>query len=133
MVAPPGRFTMGELVDSSINAAKALATPSSPPRAVWVSLAFLEQQKADGDFPIWVPPTGDTAGFANVSATRAVRAGLKLTPIGATVRDTLAWYLGQSRSAPAHLKAGPTAGREAELLAAWRASSTRMSARPPPV
>ena len=120
MVAPPGRFTMGELVASSIGAAKALARPSPPPSAVWVSFEFLEQQKADGDFPLWVPPTGDWAAFADVSAARALRAGLKITPIATTVRDTLAWYLGQPQSERAHLKAGPTPEREKELLAAWR-------------
>jgi 2'-hydroxyisoflavone reductase len=122
LVTPPGRFTMGELINSSIAAAETLAKPSSPPHATWVSPAFLEQRKADGDFPIWLPPTGDTAAFADVSAARALRAGLKITPIGTTVRDTLAWYLGQPLSQRAQPKAGPTPERETELLAAWRAS-----------
>jgi nucleoside-diphosphate-sugar epimerase len=122
MVSPPGQFTMGELIASSITTAEALARPSSSPSAVWVSLEFLEQQKADGEFPIWLPPTGDTAGFADVSAMRALQAGLKITPLETTVRDTLAWYLGQPQSERAHLKAGPTPEREKQLLAAWRAS-----------
>ena len=125
LVAPPGRFKMGELIVSSIGAAEALAKPSTPPSAIWVSAEFLEQHKADGDFPIWLPPTGDTASFADVSAARAVRAGLKITPIDATVRDTLAWYLGQPESERTRLKAGPAPEREAELLAAWRQSRQR--------
>jgi 2'-hydroxyisoflavone reductase len=127
-VTPPGRFTMGELIASSIAAAEALAKPSSPPTAAWVNPDFLAQQKADGDFPIWLPPTGDTAAFADVSAARALRAGMKVTPIGTTVRETLAWYLGQAPSERAQLKAGPTPEREKELLAAWRASG-RAAAR----
>ena len=122
MVAPPGPFTMGELVFSSVGAAEALARPSSSPRPVWVSVEFLEQQKAEDDFPIWLSPTGETAGFAEVSATRALRAGLKITPLGTTVRDTLTWYLGQPLADRARLKAGPTPEREKELLAAWRAA-----------
>ena len=121
IVSPPGRFTMGELIATSIGAAETLAGPSSAPSAVWVSLEFLEQQKAQDDFPIWLPPTGDTAGFAEVSAAHALRAGLKITPLATTVRDTLAWYLGQPQPQRVHLKAGPRPDREKELLAAWRA------------
>jgi 2'-hydroxyisoflavone reductase len=123
MVTPPGRFSMGELLAASTKTAKAVAKPSSSPSAVWASLAFLQQQKAVDDIPIWVPPTGDTAAFAEVSAARALQAGLKVTPIGTTVRDTLIWYLEQPQAQRAHLKAGPTPERERELLAAWRASS----------
>jgi 2'-hydroxyisoflavone reductase len=128
MVTPPGRFTIGELVATSIETAKALAKPSLPPSAVWASLEFLQQQKVVDDIPIWVPPAGDTAAFADVSAARALREGLKITSIGTTVRDTLAWYLGQSQADRARLKAGPTPEREKELLAAWRASSNPAAA-----
>jgi 2'-hydroxyisoflavone reductase len=130
LVCPPGRFTMGELIASSIGAAERLAKPSPPPSAVWVSLEFLEHEKAGDDFPIWLPPTGDTAAFADVSASRALHAGLRITPIGKTVRDTLAWYLGRPRSERDPLQAGPTPEREKQLLAAWRASgAARVSLR----
>jgi 2'-hydroxyisoflavone reductase len=123
MVSPPGRFTMGELVAASIHSAKALADPKPAPRAVWVGLEFLERQKADldGDFPIWAPPVGDTAAFAEVSAQRALEAGLTVTPLATTVRDTLAWYLGRPASERAHLKAGISRAQEQQLLAAWAA------------
>lgn len=127
MVAPPGRFAMGELVTTSIETAKALAMPDSPPSALWASVEFLQQQKAADDFPIWVPPAGDTAAFAEVSVARALGAGLKITPMRTTVRDTLAWYLEQPLSDRAHLKAGPTPEREKEWLAAWRARPARQS------
>ncbi|HUN77074.1 MAG TPA: NAD-dependent epimerase/dehydratase family protein [Steroidobacteraceae bacterium] len=128
MVAPPGHFTMRALIAASISAAQALARPSPPPRAVWASVDFLERQKADDDFPIWVPPTGDTAGFAEVSAARAMQAGLRITPMATTVHDTLAWYLRQPASQRAHLKAGPAPEREMQLLAAWTASTVKRSA-----
>jgi 2'-hydroxyisoflavone reductase len=130
MVTPPGRFTMGELVKASIAAAKALAHPKPAPRAVWVNVDFLQQQKAelDGDFPIWEPPSGDTASFADVSAARAVAAGLTITPIATTVRDTLAWYLRQPQAERTHLKAGLTPDRERQLLAAWAATGEKTPA-----
>lgn len=131
MVTPPGRFTMGQLVTTSIEAAKAQGRPASPPSAVWTSLEFLQQYKAVDDIPIWVPPTDDTAAFAEVSAARAVQAGLKITPIEATVRDTLAWYLEQPQAERAHLKAGLRPEREKELLAAWRASGKTTRAERP--
>jgi len=129
LVTPPGRFTMGELIASSIRAAESLARPSPTPRAQWVSAEFLEQHKADDDFPIWAPPSGDTAAFADVSAARALRAGLRITPLGRTVRDTLAWYLKRPQAERAHLKAGPTPEQERELLAAWRTSRQATAAR----
>ncbi len=129
MVTPPGRFTMGELVAASIAAATSLARPSPPPKAVWASLAFLEAHKADEDFPIWVAPAGDTAAFAEISGARALRAGLKITPLGTTVRDTLSWYLAQPQSKRGHLAAGPTPEREAELLSALSANHEPASGR----
>jgi 2'-hydroxyisoflavone reductase len=128
MVAPPGHFTMGELIAASIASAKALAHPKPAPRAAWASLDFLRRQKADDDFPIWVPSSGDSAGFAQVSAARAMQAGLTITPMARTVHDTLAWYLRQPESARAHLKAGPAPEREQQLLAAWTASEAKKNA-----
>ncbi len=129
MVSPPGRFTMGELITASIRSANALAKPKQAPSAAWVSVEFLQRQKADLEaFPIWAPPIGDTAAFADVSATRALDAGLRITPIATTVRETLAWYLRQPQSERTHLKAGLTPQRESELLAAWTATREKTSA-----
>ncbi|HTX23671.1 MAG TPA: NAD-dependent epimerase/dehydratase family protein [Steroidobacteraceae bacterium] len=122
MVTPPGRYTMGQLVGASIHAAEALARPKPAPRAVWVSVDFLQREKADLDeFPIWIAPLGDTAAFPEVSAARALQAGLKITPIATTVRDTLAWYLHRPASERTPLKAGPAPAEERRLLAAWAA------------
>ncbi len=72
-------------------------------------------------YPIWVPPTGETAGFHRVDVSRAVAAGLSFRPHAETARDTLAWMRGlgdetASRLVPAQLLEG-----EAEALAAWKA------------
>jgi len=71
-------------------------------------------------YPIWVPPTGETAGFHRVDVSRAVAAGLSFRPHAETARDTLAWMRGlgdetASRLVPAQLLEG-----EAEALAAWK-------------
>ena len=125
MVVPPGTFTIGDLVSESIAAAKALARPSSPPEATWVSGDFLEKRKVDPDeLPLWYPPTGEGAAFAEVSAARAVAAGLTVTPLRVSVRDTLAWHLKRPASERTHLKAGLDAERESMLLKEWHAAGS---------
>lgn len=117
VVTPPGAYTMGGLIAASCDAAEALAHPSPPPAPVWVSEQFLERQQVG--LPIWEPPSGETAGFAQVSAARALGQGLTITPIATTTRDTLQWYLGQTDAARTRLKAGLPAAKETELLSAW--------------
>jgi|HubBroStandDraft_4_1064222.scaffolds.fasta_scaffold14884_3 2'-hydroxyisoflavone reductase len=121
LVTPPGKYTMGHLINASLSSATALAHPSPPPTPTWVSADFLAKHDSslDGDIPIWAPATGDSAGFADVSAARAIRAGLRITPIEQTVHDTLAWHLSRPQAERAQLKAGLAPAREQELLAAW--------------
>jgi 2'-hydroxyisoflavone reductase len=125
LVSPPGMFTMGDVVNESIRAAKSLAKPNPPPRAVWASAAFLEKQKVEGwsDMPVWIAAQGDDAAFADTSSARALKEGLKITPIRKTVYDTLAWHLQRPESERAKLKAGLDPTREQEVLAAWRTES----------
>jgi 2'-hydroxyisoflavone reductase len=125
LVSPPGMFTMGDVVNESIRAAKSLAKPNPPPRAVWASAAFLEKQKVEGwsDMPVWIAAHGDDAAFADTSSARALQEGLKITPIRKTVYDTLAWHLQRPESERAKLKAGLDPTREQEVLAAWRTES----------
>jgi 2'-hydroxyisoflavone reductase len=121
----PGDFTIGQVVNESVAAANALAHPESAPRPVWIPTEFLEQQPGSAvmsDFPIWLPARGELAAFAEVNVTRAVNAGLKLRPLGVTVRDTLQWHLGRPDAERAHPKAGIPADREREVVAAWHAS-----------
>jgi len=90
----------------------------------WAPSAFLEQQKVSawGDMPVWVPGTGDTAGFSRRSNRRAVSAGLTFRPLAATARDTLAWWKEQPAERRAKpLRAGLTEERERQVLAAWKA------------
>ena len=122
ILSPPGRFTIGDVVDQSIRAAIDLARPSPPPVAAWLPTAFLEAQGVApwSDMPVWAPSVGEEAGFALVSAERALEAGLTIRPMAETVTDTLRWFLGQPEAERLDLKAGLSAEREAKVLAAWK-------------
>jgi 2'-hydroxyisoflavone reductase len=93
-------------------------------KTIWLPAEFVAHQ--DGlDFPIWVPPTGETAGFHTWSNERAVKAGLRFRPVEATVKDTLEWYKSQEKAEKGRDKlAGPSAESEAKALAAWKAEKT---------
>ncbi|MEJ2534791.1 MAG: twin-arginine translocation signal domain-containing protein [Gammaproteobacteria bacterium] len=91
----------------------------------WVPAEFLAAQGVQpwGDMPVWVPQTGDMAGFSRRSNARAIAAGLDFRPLADTVAATLAWFHEQPAERQATLRAGLTAEREAEVLAAWRSRS----------
>lgn len=66
-------------------------------------------------FPMWHP---HLPGFHAYDPAKATAAGLRPRPFEDTIADTLAWD--RERGFPP-LKAGLTAGKEEELLSAWRA------------
>jgi 2'-hydroxyisoflavone reductase len=130
----------GEVLDACVAPSKGAAS------LTWVPSDWLEKNGQGGEdgFPIWVPPTGDFAGFHTWSNARAMTAGLTFRPVADTVAATLAWYPGEierrvrvtkelkdaaaAKGAeppklpdPTQLKAGPSPAREAELLAKWKA------------
>ncbi|MFZ5637801.1 MAG: NAD-dependent epimerase/dehydratase family protein [Pseudomonadota bacterium] len=100
------------------------ASTTQGARLVFVPAEFLEAQNVSpwGDMPVWVPRTGDSAGFHTRSNAKAIAAGLGFRSLADTVAATLAWYdaLPEERR-----NAGPRAGirpeREAEVLSAWNA------------
>ena len=102
----------------------AAARCPSDARLTWVSTEFLEAHQVSpwSDLPVWVPGEGDSAGFARRDIGRAVQAGLTFRPLPTTAADTLAWFRQQPAERQAKLRAGLPAAREAELLAAWKAS-----------
>ncbi|MDJ0878241.1 MAG: hypothetical protein QNI86_06490, partial [Halieaceae bacterium] len=69
--------------------------------------------------PFWVSPEGELAGAWTVNTERATAAGLTHRPIRNTVEDLYAWWLSQPQERRASLRAGMSAEREAEVLAAW--------------
>jgi 2'-hydroxyisoflavone reductase len=73
----------------------------STPSLTWVENDFLTSKGVkDGQFPLYVPPTGDTAGFHRCSISRALSKDLKFRPLAETAKATLDWY----RSLPAELQ-----------------------------
>jgi 2'-hydroxyisoflavone reductase len=120
LVSPPGMFTIGDVVNESIRAAHELAKPSPPPKATWAPAPFLEARKVEGwsDMPVWLDAKGDDAAFAQTNAARAMKAGLKITPMRKTCHDTLAWHLTRPAAEREKLKAGIAPAREKEVLAA---------------
>lgn len=86
-------------------------------RFTWVTDEFLIENQVQPyvEAPLWVPGMDDT-----VDCARARDAGLKLRPLAATLRDTLAWTL--TRAADPPLRAGFSGRREIELLRRWHAN-----------
>jgi 2'-hydroxyisoflavone reductase len=86
----------------------------------WASVDFLTQNKVEAwsDMPTWIPDDEEGVGFSRVDVSKAIAAGLKFRPLEETVRDTLAWA--QTRPADHAWRAGLTAEREAQVLAALR-------------
>ncbi len=52
---------------------------------------------------------------------RALKAGLQISPLRKTTRDTLAWHLARPAAEREKLKAGIDSEREREVLTAWHA------------
>jgi nucleoside-diphosphate-sugar epimerase len=132
--AAPGTLTMGTLLGASqiagtnANDIQCIRAPCpQPPEAsstvTWVPADFLEAQKVSAwqDLPVWIPPSGEYAGFGRRSTAKAQAAGLKYRPLQTTVDDTLAWWLSLPEERRAKPKAGLSPAREAEVLKAWHA------------
>ena len=118
---PDRTLTMGQTLGACKEVAKSDAT------FTWADADFLEKQgvHAWSDMPAWVPSTGETAGFAKVSNTRAINAGLTFLPIADTARATLDWFRSQPEARRSKLRAGLSREREAKVLAAWKARAAK--------
>jgi nucleoside-diphosphate-sugar epimerase len=91
-------------------------------KLTWVPAEFLEKQKVSpwGDMPVWIPSKGDV-GMTTISCRKAIAAGLRFSPAEQTAKDTLAWYKTLPEDRRGKPKAGLSAVRESEVLAAWHA------------
>jgi 2'-hydroxyisoflavone reductase len=104
------------------NLLRAIATAiHSSAHLTWVSADFLDSADVSAwtDMPVWVPRSGDGAGFARRNIDKAKAAGLNYRNLGTTASDTLAWFNQQPADRQAKLKAGISAEREAKLLQDW--------------
>ena len=119
-VTPAGSFTMGGMLDDCMAVTAAGMTP------VWVSKEFIAEHSLEETpaLPIWAPPGGEYAGIVKVDGSRAHDAGLHNRPTRETARDTLAWWKTLPEERTAELRAGLKPEQEAELLAAWKESSS---------
>jgi 2'-hydroxyisoflavone reductase len=71
----------------------------------WIANEFLDSKGIHDQFPLYAPPTGETAGFHRANVSRAVSKGLEFRPISDTAKATLDWYkslpaVNQERVAP---------------------------------
>ena len=130
VTSPSEQFTMGDVVNESGAAAVALARPNPPPRPTWVSAEFLTEQKVAPftDMPGWMPSDGEIGGVQMgglhlTNVDRAMKAGLKISPLQKTTRDTLEWHLARPAAERNKLQAGISREREREVLAAWHAEN----------
>ncbi len=91
----------------------------------WAPAEFLAEQGINpwSDMPVWIPSQGAYAGFSARSNAKAIAAGLTFRPFADTVAATLAWFREQPRERQAEIRAGISAEREGEVLAALRAGS----------
>ena len=100
------------------------ASTGGDARLAWIPAPWLEAHEVSpwSDLPVWVPAEGESAGFARRDIGRALRAGLTFRPLAVTATETLAWFRRQPPERQASLRAGLAPEREAQLLAAWKAS-----------
>jgi 2'-hydroxyisoflavone reductase len=89
----------------------------------WVPASFLEEQKVApwSDMPVWIPPTGEYAGFGSRSIKKALDAGLTFRSLADTAANTLAFHASRPDERQSKLRAGLAPEREKEVLAAWKA------------
>jgi 2'-hydroxyisoflavone reductase len=95
------------------------AVCGSDARFTWVDAAFLKEREVApwSEMPLYVGDDPAIAGIDSVNCERAIRTGLTFRPLADTVRATLDWEAARPADHP--WRAGLTAEREAEVLAAW--------------
>jgi 2'-hydroxyisoflavone reductase len=110
-------LTMGDMLDACKE------TSGSDATFTWCNDAFLEAQSVSpwGHMPLWIPPRGESAGFHQRDVSKSIKAGLVLSPIARTTKDTLDWYNGLEDDSRFKRVGGIGAEKEAEVLAAWHA------------
>jgi 2'-hydroxyisoflavone reductase len=110
---PAKPLGVGGMLDGIKDAEKSNAT------FTWVDEKFLDEQKVSAwsDMPVW---TGKESGLALTKIDKALGKGLTFRPLAETARDTLAWFKSLPQDRQSKMKAGLTAEREVEVLAAWK-------------
>ncbi|HSW28377.1 MAG TPA: NAD-dependent epimerase/dehydratase family protein [Longimicrobiales bacterium] len=121
-VGPAHPMTIAEM----LYGVKAVTTAGA--QFTWVPWEFLQQQEVRPwrHMTVWQPPYGRTAGYQRRKAEKAIAAGLTFRPMAVTAKDTLDWHKTRPAEEQQRTLNGEVNGigmrREAEVLAAWRAS-----------
>ena len=99
------------------------AVTTSDATFTWVDTDFLTAHDVRGyrEMPVWMPARNGREGFARFDISRELALGLTFRPLAVTARDTLDYYRAQPADRQEKLRAGISAEREAEVLAAWKA------------
>jgi 2'-hydroxyisoflavone reductase len=89
----------------------------------WVPADFLAQHRVRpySEMPVWRPPNPGYEGFARFDLTPEVEKGLTFRPLAVTTADTLEYHFSRPLERQQNLRAGLSAEREGEVLAAWHA------------
>lgn len=113
---PAHPLTMAEM----LYGIKAVTTAGA--QFTWVPASFLDAQKVTpwGDMPVWIPPSGEMAGFAWRSIRKALAAGLTFRTLADTAQATLDYHASRDAERNGKMRAGLTPEREREVLAAWK-------------
>src|SRR2546423_11545465 len=111
------KLSMAQMLDEIKQAMKSNA------QFTWVNVDFLLDQKVHAwyDMPVWVAAHGPETGFRNLANKKALSKGLTFRPVSDTATAALEWFRQQPAARQAKLRAGISAEREAQLLAAWHA------------
>jgi 2'-hydroxyisoflavone reductase len=119
MVNPPGTYSMGQLMDDC------QAVTAADVDMTWVDTPFIEKHGlySGGELPIWAPMSGDSRSDALVNGDHAFAKGMKTRPERETIRGILTWWQALPEDRRSDMRAGLSAEREAEMLAAWHAQS----------
>jgi 2'-hydroxyisoflavone reductase len=112
-VGPKSKLGMGKMLEVMKK------TTKSDARFTWVDEKFLEREKIIDQFPIWTSPHGQEIAYNTTNINKALRHGLTFRPLSETTRATLEWFRKQTPARQLKMRAGITAAREAEVLAAW--------------
>jgi 2'-hydroxyisoflavone reductase len=99
------------------------AVTTAPLTWTWVPTDFLGEHgiRPYRELPVWMASRPANAGFARFDLSREVAAGLTFRSLADTTAATLAYHHGRDEAR--QFRAGISAEREAEVLAAWHARS----------
>ena len=109
-------FPIGEFLETCVR------VTDSRTSLTWLPADFLAAHDLQSwrDLQMWADSESPMAGSLSWSGRKALDAGLTIRPLEETIRDTLAWFHSLPAERQQSLRSGIPAGKETEVLAAWR-------------